>query len=336
MKKVSVIVGAYNARDTLARCLTTLVHQTLEDIEIIVVNDASQDDTWEIMERCRSQFPDKVITVNNEQNMGCGGAKDSGLDVASGEYIGFCDADDFCATNMYELLYARAKEMDADIVDCGFFAEQANASTITTQEEAEGILDDDKRKMLILRGGYLCTKLFRRELFNDPPVRLRKHVRALDDNDVLKYMYLHANNIWTVREVLYNYSDAPGSLTKIMDVDKYFDSIYGVMEGTYERCHELPTYEAARLIIEYAQLVWYSYGINRCIYDQIVKYGVGESKISLYFEEVDVDIEEMLVKLAQLKKKVISLDYKDNPEVQERISPIDIKIMQECDRRYEI
>ena len=74
MKKVSVIVGAYNAHATLARCLTSLVHQTLEDIEIIVVNDASKDDTLDIMKRCQQQFPDKMIVVNNEKNMGCGGA----------------------------------------------------------------------------------------------------------------------------------------------------------------------------------------------------------------------------------------------------------------------
>ena len=149
MKKVSVIVGAYNAHDTLARCLTSLVHQTLEDIEIIVVNDASKDDTWEIMQRCKAQFPDKVVILNNEQNMGCGGAKNSGLEVASGEYIGFCDSDDYCALNMFELLYNKAKEKDADIVDCGFYVEAANASTISTPDEAEGILDDDKRKKLI-------------------------------------------------------------------------------------------------------------------------------------------------------------------------------------------
>jgi glycosyltransferase involved in cell wall biosynthesis len=186
MKKVSVIVGAYNAHDTLARCLTSLVHQTLEDIEIIIVNDASRDDTLDIMKRCQQQFPDKVILVNNEQNMGCGGARNAGLEVASGEYIGFCDSDDYCASNMFELLYSKAKEKNADIVDCGFFAEAANAPAISTSDEAEGILDDEKRKKLIISGGYLWSKLFKRELFFDPQIKMRSHVRVLEENDIFK------------------------------------------------------------------------------------------------------------------------------------------------------
>lgn len=334
MRKVSIIVGAYNAHNTLARCLTSLVHQTLEDIEIIVVNDASKDDTWEIMQRCKEQFPDKLTIINNAENLGCGGAKNVGLKVATGRYIGFCDSDDYCASNMFELLYNKAIEKDADIVDCGFFVEAADAPTITTPDLAEGILDDEKRKILILNGGYLWSKIFKRELFFDPPILMRNHVRVLSDNDVLKYMYLHANNIWTVKEVLYYYSDAPGSDTKIIDMDKYYESIYGVMKATYDLCHNLPTYAAAKEVIEYAQLVWYSYGINRCIYDQIVKYGANEYSIPKYFGNLSLEIEKMLMELAQLKKGIITTNYDDNSEVINRISDLDIKIMKECDRRF--
>ncbi len=334
MKKVSIIVGAYNAHDTLARCLTNLVHQTLEDIEIIVVNDASKDDTWEIMQRCKEQFPEKVIIINNLENLGSGGVRNLGLEAATGMYIGFCDSDDYCASNMFELLYDKAIEKDADIVDCGFFAEAANKPSISTPDVAEGILDDEKRKLLILNGGYLWSKLFKRELFFDPPIKMRKHVRALSDNDILKYMYLHAKDIWTVKEVLYYYSDAPGSDTKVMDLDKYYESIYGVMEATYELCHNLPTYAAAKEVIEYAQIVWYSYGINRCIYDQIVKYGANEQSIPKYFDNLSVEIEKKLMDLAQLKKRIITIDYDDNSEIGNRISDLDIKIMRECDRRF--
>ena len=116
MKKVSIIVPAYNAHDTLARCLGSLVNQTLQEIEIIVVNDASTDDTWEIMERCEKQFSDKVIIIDGKENRGPGGARNQGLDIATGEYIGFVDSDDYVADNMYEHLYSKAKEKDADIV----------------------------------------------------------------------------------------------------------------------------------------------------------------------------------------------------------------------------
>ncbi len=334
MKKVSIIVVAYNAHDTLARCLTSLVHQTFDDIEIILVNDASGDDTWEIMQRCREQFPDKVVAINSEQNLGSGGARNLGLEVASGEYIGFCDSDDYCVSNMFELLYQKAKEKDADMVDCGFYVEASDAITISTPNEAEGILDDEKRRILIIQGGYLWSKLFKRELFYDPPVKMREHVRTLSDNDILKYMYLRAKDIWTVKEVLYYYSDAPGSNTKVVDLDKFYESIYGVMEATYRLCHELPTYEGAKLTIEYAQTVWYSYGINRCLYDRIRKYGPDEKHIGDYFDGINDKERQMISDLAQLKEKVITVPYRENSEVMKRMNELDIKIMVECDRRY--
>lgn len=334
MKKVSVIVGAYNAHETLARCLTSLVHQTLEDIEIIVVNDASKDDTWEIMKRCYEQFPDKLRIVNNAENMGCGGARNAGLDVAEGEYIGFCDSDDYVASNMYELLYNKAKEKDADIVDCGFYAEAFDKSAISTPKWVEGELDAIKRRELIISGGYLCTKIIKRKFFYEPRILMRSHVRVLSDNDILKYLYLSAENIWTITEVLYYYSDSPGSDTKIMDIGKYCESILSVIEGTYKLCHGLPTYNGCKEIIEYAQTKWYSYGINRCIYDQIVKYGADESKVSKYFIDLENTQRRMLENLAMLRKKVITIPYRDNPEVVKRIAELDIKIMEECDSIY--
>ncbi|SFQ39522.1 Glycosyltransferase involved in cell wall bisynthesis [Butyrivibrio proteoclasticus] len=334
MKKISVIVGAYNAHSTLVRCLTSLINQTLEDIEIIVVNDASKDDTWEIMKRCEEQFPDKVKIVNNEVNLGCGGARNIGLNFVEGEYIGFCDSDDYIASNMYELLYEKAKEKDADIVDCGFFAEAAGASSISTPESAEGELDAEKRKTLILLGGYLVTKLFKRELFFDPPIKMRNYVRTLSDNDILKYMCLRARNIWAVRQVLYYYSDAPGSDTKIVDLDRYYGSIYGVIDGTYKLCHKLPDYESCKEVIEYAQVNWYSYGINRCLYDQIAKYGADEKNINLFFENVGEKEKGMLEKLAKLKNRVVTCSYRENDEIMSKIAELDIKIMEECDKRY--
>ena len=329
MKKVSIIVGAYNAHDTLARCLTSLVHQTLDDIEIIVVNDASKDDTWEIMQRCQAQFPDKVTILNNKTNMGCGGAKNTGLEVATGEYIGFCDSDDYVVSNMFELLYAKAKEKDADIVDCGFYSEALDTSLITTPNHAEGILNDEKRGILILNGGYMCSKLFKRKLFYDPPVKMRNHVRTLSDNEVLKYMYLCAKDIWTVKKVLYYYCDAPGSDTKIVDLDKYYESIYGV-----NLCHELPSYEGNKYIIEYAQAKWYSYGINRCLYDQIVQYGAETLSVKKYFENVQEHEKELLKKLSKLRSRVITCPFRDNKEILMRIPELDIQIMEECDRLF--
>lgn len=336
MKKVSIIVPAYNAHNTLAKCLGSLVHQTLQDIEIIVVNDASTDDTWKIMQECERQFSDKVIIVDGGVNRGSGGARNQGLDLASGEYIGLVDSDDYVAPNMFELLYNKAKEGNYDIVDCGFYSEAKGSATLYTGDNVSGLLDDEKRRILISGGGYLVTKIFKNELWNEPKVRMREKTKCLEDMEILIYMFLRAKSIGNIKEVLYNYCDNAGSATKIMDLQMYFDSIYGAMEAIYELCHGMAEYvePGTKVAIEYAMTNLYSYGINRCLYNQIVQFGTGEAKVKNYFNCVGELEKTLLQKLAQLKKQVITVEYRENAEVTKRISNLDIMIMEECDRRF--
>ena len=119
MKKISIIIPAYNCEKTLVQCLSNVVNQTLQDIEVIIVNDASTDRTWDIIMECESQFPHLIMAINSDVNRGAGGARNVGLMYASGEYIGFVDSDDIVSPNMYEKLYNEAIRGDYDIVVCG-------------------------------------------------------------------------------------------------------------------------------------------------------------------------------------------------------------------------
>ena len=333
MKKVSIIVPAYNSHDTLARCLGSLVNQTLEDIEIIVVNDASTDDTWEIMERCEKQYPDKVTIVDCDVNRGSGGARNQGIDLASGEYIGFVDSDDYVAANMYELLYSKAVEGNFDIVDCGYYSQANDKALLYTDDAMTGDLNDDKRNLLIPSGGYLVTKIFKKELWNEPLIREREGVRCLEDTEILIYMFLRANSIGNVKEVLYNYCDNEGSATKTMDLNMYYESIYGAIEAIYNKCSSMKEYSGVIDAVEYSMINLYSYGVNRCIYDQIMKYGANVKNVKKYFDNVAPEANALLQRLAALKKEVITCKYRDNKDVVDRISELDILIMEECDRR---
>lgn len=330
-KKVSVIVPAYNSHDTLATCLGSLVHQTLQDIEIIVVNDASTDDTWEIMKRCKDQFPDKVRIIDGKVNRGSGGARNQGFDAATGEYIGLVDSDDYVAPNMYELLYNKAKEDDYDIVDCGFYKESSDKAIISTGDNVTGVLDGEKRNLIISAGGYLVTKIFRNSLFNDPPIRMRENVRCLEDTEILIYMLLRARKIGNVKEVLYKYCDVKGSATKQLDMKVYLDSVLGAMNAVYEKCKPLPEYAGARESVEYTVMVLYSFGINRCLFDNIRRLGVHEDKVKKYFSDIGDEQQGYLDSLYDIKSKMISTSYEDNRFVMKNIAPIDIAIMHECD-----
>lgn len=331
MAKVSVIVPAYNSHDTLATCLGSLVHQTLQDIEIIVINDASTDDTWEIMQRCEQQFPDKVKIIDGKVNRGSGGARNQGFDVATGEYIGLVDSDDYVAPNMYELLYNKAIEGNYDIVDCGFYKESTDTAIIATGDNVVGELDDTKRNLIISAGGYLVTKIFKNSMFNASPIRMREKVRCLEDTEILIYMILKAKNIGNVKEVLYKYCDAKGSATKQIDMDVYLESILGAMNAVHEKCMPLPGYEGARESIEYTVTVLYSYGINRCIYNNIRKYGARKENVKKLFWNVGDREKDYLKKLYESKKKILTGIYEDNSYVLKKIEAIDIAIMHECD-----
>ena len=94
MTKVSVIVPVYNTENFLERCLNSLVNQTLNDMEIIVVNDGSTDASQEIIDRFANDFPN-IIRAYRKKNGGLSSARNYGLDKATGEYIGFIDSDDY-------------------------------------------------------------------------------------------------------------------------------------------------------------------------------------------------------------------------------------------------
>lgn len=126
MPKVSVIVPIYNVEKYLARCMDSLLHQTLKDIEIIMVDDESPDNCPTLCDNYAKLDP--RIKVIHKKNGGLGYARNSGLDVATGEYVAFVDSDDFTSVEAYETLYKVAKEQNADIVYAGFTMQNSDGT----------------------------------------------------------------------------------------------------------------------------------------------------------------------------------------------------------------
>lgn len=118
MVKLSIIVPCYGVEKFLDRCIESLLNQTLKDIEIILVDDESPDRVPEMIDGYA--LKDNRIKVVHKQNGGLGFARNSGLDIATGEFIAFVDSDDFVDTDMYEVLYNEAKLENAEVVFCNF------------------------------------------------------------------------------------------------------------------------------------------------------------------------------------------------------------------------
>lgn len=118
MKSISIIVPVYNVEKYLARCVESILNQTFKDFELILVDDGSSDKSGVMCEQYAKH--DKRIKVLHKENGGLSSARNAGLEIAEGKYIGFIDSDDWIMTDMYQFLFDMTNEFHADIVQCGF------------------------------------------------------------------------------------------------------------------------------------------------------------------------------------------------------------------------
>lgn len=139
--KVSIIVPIYNVEKYLDRCMQSLMHQTLKDIEIILVDDGSPDNCPAMCDEYAKQ--DNRIKVIHKQNAGLGMARNSGIEIATGEYIAFIDSDDYTEVNAYEKLYNASDKGHYDIVYSGFYQEQ-NDGTFKAAELIDQIYNTEE------------------------------------------------------------------------------------------------------------------------------------------------------------------------------------------------
>ena len=118
--KISIIVPCYNVEKLLCRCMDSLIKQTLKEVEFILVDDKSSDLTSQLCDDW-AQKEERVKVIHKKQNEGLGLARNSGLEVATGEYVAFIDSDDFVETTMFEDLYSHASSHNLDAAFCGFY-----------------------------------------------------------------------------------------------------------------------------------------------------------------------------------------------------------------------
>lgn len=209
--KLTIIVPVYNmVKDgKLAFCMDSLVNQTISDYEIIAVNDASTDDSLQVLKEYEEKYPQLIRVIDLKTNHKQGGAKNYGLDEARGEFIGFVDSDDWVLPDMYEKLLQRAEETGADIVGCDYCLTHEHNFTVTesmhnSKPEQTGVLDDEKYKSLILDPGSLVIKIFKKELFEEPKLRFPKHI-FYEDNAIATSLFLKAKHYEYIPEVMYFY-----------------------------------------------------------------------------------------------------------------------------------
>ena len=205
--KVSVIVPVYNVEPYIEHCLETLVNQTLTEIEIIVVNDGSTDNSQVSVDRYAKKYPDRVFPYHKE-NGGLSDARNFGMQRARGDYIGFVDSDDYVEETMFEKLYEKAAQEDADIVVCGYYAiDEAAGKTKTLQTGNLSYFNKslfDNPKLLYVNAPYAWNKLFRRSMLEENALQFPKGL-IFEDIATSYPAFLCAAKISKVDEPLYHY-----------------------------------------------------------------------------------------------------------------------------------
>ena len=252
MPKVSVIIPVYNCEAFLQECIDSLCAQTLSEIEMIFVCDASPDHSLSILREAEKK-DERIRVIAFEENRGVSAARNAGLEMASGDYVIFCDSDDWIEPQMYERLYQMAQENDADIVFCRVFKDYAHKTenvplgfdTGTRFDEKAirdtlipAMLSKEKDSDDLPLSGYTPRNLFKKEIACSH--RFREEIRYAEDLLFIVECMLDAKAAVAVDEAYYHYRFHGGSVTKRYSAhvpkshDLSNDAIAALLEGNAE------------------------------------------------------------------------------------------------------
>ena len=242
MPKVSVIVPIYNVEKYLEKCINSLLSQTLEDIQIILVNDGSKDNSGNIAKEYEKNNKDRVIYVEKE-NGGLSDARNYGLKYATGDFIAFLDSDDYIEKNAYEEMYNKAIEENADYVECDFIWEFPNKIRVDKQYPYK-----NKKEMLSFVRVVAWNKLIKRQLITDNNLEFPKGLRYEDIEFTYKLIPF-LNKFAYVDNPFIHYVQREGSIANVQN--ERTAEIFTVLDNVIEFYKKNNIYEEYRNELEY-------------------------------------------------------------------------------------
>lgn len=245
MPKVSVIVPFYNVEEYIEKCLETLVSQTLEDIEIILVNDGSKDKSIKIVNKFLKTYPEKLVYLEKE-NGGLSDARNYAINYAKGEYIAFLDSDDYVEKDMYEKMYELAKKENSDMVECNFYWEYPNKI-----KEDIGVTYNGKNEMLEKIRVVAWNKLIKREILVNSKVYFPKGYRYEDVEFTYK-LIPYIETVSFLKEPCVHYIQRQGSISNSQN--ERTKEIFDVLEHVREYYKEKDIYEKYKEELEYVYI----------------------------------------------------------------------------------
>ena len=244
MPKVSIIVPFYNVEKYIRKCLETLVNQTLEDIEIILVNDGSKDKSADIVKEYMKVYTNKIVYLEKE-NGGLSDARNFGIPYAKGEYIAFLDSDDYIEYDMYEKMYKIAQKEKSDMVECDFYWEYPNKT-----KRDLGEIYKNKKEMLEKIRVVAWNKLIKREILQETNILFPKGYRYEDVEFTYK-LIPYLDKVSFAKEPFIHYIQRPNSISNSQNERN--KEIFDVLE------HVLDYYKEKGIFDEYKEQLEYIY-----------------------------------------------------------------------------
>lgn len=251
MDKISVIVPVWNAHEYLNRCVDSILAQTYKNLEVLLVDDGSTDDSLAICRQYAEQ--DKRVRVFHKDNGGQASARNYALDRATGDYIGFVDNDDWILPTMYERLYELMVEHDADVGRCDDM--QGKMEVSATAENAAILVTEAEEYFPLLYqdiwGGHVTDRLFRREVIGDSRF---PHSKTIEDMRFMRILLPRIRREVATNEKLFFYTIRQDNTSMIHAktyVNSYeraeeFQSRYQESLKLYPQCSQLLLYKSAR------------------------------------------------------------------------------------------
>lgn len=250
-KKISIIVPVYNTEKYLRKCLDSLVNQTLDNIDIIIVNDGSTDKSEEIINEYINKYNDKITYIKQE-NMGQARARNKALEYVKGEYLSFVDSDDFVNLDMYKIMYDKAKENDLDVVVCDFNMAYENGKILSRSNYKE--LSEDNVINYILSIPGPCAKIYKSEIWKGNNIRFPEGI-IYEDLAIIPCIGAYISRVENINIPLYNYLQREASTMNFMRYSNKLENIFPALENMKKEFVKSGTYEKYKEEIEFIYIM---------------------------------------------------------------------------------
>lgn len=286
---ISVIVPVYNAEFYLRQCIDSIIKQTYTNLEIVLVNDGSTDNSGKICDEYKEI--DSRIKVIHKMNGGVSSARNAGLDVCTsgGDYIAFVDSDDWIESDMFEKLYNEIKRVNGDIVVCGYYIDKQDQTYIKKLEKGIFVGNDNVLKKCFYNKNFpnaVWCKLYNKNIFNE--VRFPEG-KLYEDMLIILDVLEKTSVVSIIPEAFYHYSQRLNSIMNEKTYHKSFEKILAcenILEKVKVRKPDL-------MNLAYSQLYkHYMYFLDDIIFGRInvPTNGVTSEMIKKYFQKNILEI----------------------------------------------